>query len=269
MGDSPYFYCKFLKTIKMMETTETSKRMPFQRYYKLNKSVTATTLVLAGLLILGHNLGIVSDYFYRIFISWPMLLIVLGITSLLKRTFWPSCIFLGTGVYFLLSRIIGVDGFPWMANYWPLFLILLGLIILFHRHRMPYSRCHHHARLNGRARRTEQIIDGFVTVDISFGNSRHIVLDPVFRGADLDSSFGAIALDLRRTSLEAPETYIDVNCSFGGVEIFVPSHWCLLSEIDNAFGSCEDKRYVSQEIDTAHKLIIRGDISFGSLIIKN
>jgi hypothetical protein len=248
---------------------ETSKRVTFHQHGRLNKFITALTLVVAGFVILAHNMGAVSDYVFRIIISWQMLLVVLGITSLLKRNLLPGGILLGVGIYFLLPRIISAES-ALLTNYWPVFLILLGVIILFHRNKRPwYRRQHHRIHSNGTTRRTEHITDGFVKVDINFGNSRHIVLDPVFRGADLDVAFGSITLDLRRTSLEAPETYIDVDCSFSGVEIFVPPHWSLFSEMDNTFGSSEDKRYVNQEIDTEHKLIIRGDITFGSLEIKN
>ncbi|MDR1557241.1 MAG: cell wall-active antibiotics response protein [Tannerellaceae bacterium] len=252
-----------------METTETKKRVNLHQHYKLDKFVAAFMLVVGGFVILGHNLGAVSDYLYRIIISWQMLLIILGIGSFIKRNFLLGCIFLGVGFYFLLPRIIGVER-DWLINYWPVFLIVIGLIILFRQRKAPWCGWHHHHDHYARKgmRRTEQSIDGFVTVDVNFGNSRHIVLDPVFRGADLDASFGYITLDLRRTSLEAPETYVEIDCSFGGIEIFVPFHWCLFSEMDNTFGSIEDKR-VSQEIGTEHKLIIRGDISFGALEIKN
>jgi hypothetical protein len=264
-----YFSHKF----KIIEVMKTNKRVAFYSYSKLNKFVTALTLVIAGIVILGHNLGTVSDYIFRIIISWQMLLIVLGITSLLKRNLLPGCILAGVGLYFLLPRIIG-EGSSCLTNYWPVFLILLGLIILFHQHQNPWHRWRHRHRhsvhnLNGGPRKTEQIVDGFVNVDVAFGSSRHIVLDPVFRGADLNCSFGSIVLDLRRTSLEAPETYIDANCSFGGMELFVSPHWYLFSEMDNTFGSCEDKRYAAIEIDADHKLIIRGGIYFGGLEIKN
>ncbi|MDR2808971.1 MAG: cell wall-active antibiotics response protein, partial [Tannerellaceae bacterium] len=177
---------------------------------------------------------------------------------------------LAIGAYFLLPRITGEES-VWLSTYWPAFLVLIGLLILFSRRKNPWhtwSRSSFHPG-NHRGRVGEQISDGYVTANVSFGNSRHIVLDPVFRGADLEAAFGTMSLDLRRTSLEAPETYINVDCSFGGVVISVPPHWCLLSEMENSFGSSEDKRYLSQEIDTEHKLIIRGDVSFGALEIKN
>ncbi|MDR1500625.1 MAG: cell wall-active antibiotics response protein [Tannerellaceae bacterium] len=248
---------------------ETTKRVHFNGYHKLNKFVTALSFVVAGLVILGHNLGAVNDYIFRIVISWQMLLVVVGIASFIKRNLLAGCIYAGIGIYFLLPRMTGTEG-AWLSAYWPLFLVLFGLILLLHRHRNPFQRWRHHdCQGDERGRRTEHIIDGFVTVDISFGGSRHIVLDPVFRGADLDNTFGSITLDLRRTSLEAPETYIDVDCSFGAVELYIPPQWCLFSEMDNTFSSNEDKRFMSQEVDTEHKVIVRGNISFGALEIRN
>jgi hypothetical protein len=249
---------------------ETIKRDSLRPYGMLNKCVTAVSLVVAGLVIMGHNVGMVSDYFFRIIISWQMLLVVWGITLLFKHNFLSGAVPLAMGVYFLLPRITGEES-VWLSTYWPAFLVLIGLLILFSRRKNPWhiwSNSGFHLG-NRRGRGVEQITDGYVTANVSFGSSRHSVLDPVFRGADLDASFGTMSLDLRRTSLEAPEAYINVDCSFGGVVIFVPPHWCLFSVMDNSFGSSEDKRYQSQETDTEHKLIIRGDVSFGALEIKN
>jgi predicted membrane protein len=238
------------------------------RYHRMNKFIVALAFVVAGLVILGHNLGMVSDYMFHIIISWQMLLIVVGLSSILKQNLIMGSIFAGAGIYFLLPEITGTD-VAWLALYWPVLLIFFGIILLFHKHKYPFQRWRHHDRRHEGGKRKEDVTDGFVTVDISFGNSRHIVLDPVFRGADLDNSFGSISLDLRRTTLESAETYIDVDCSFGGVEIFIPPSWCLLSDIDNTCGSIEDKRYISHDVDLTHKLVIRGDISFGTLEIKN
>jgi hypothetical protein len=235
----------------------------------MNRFVTALILVVAGIVILGHNTGVVSDYAYRIIISWQMLLIILGISSLLKRNLLLGILFFSIGLYFILPRILPMND-TWQISYWPVFLIIAGLIVFFHNRRRPWNRGWIPPQRHcGAEKRTEEIIDGFVTVNVSFGSSRHIVLDPVFRGAKLDVSCGSIALDLRRTTLEKPETFIDLDCSFGGFEIFVPPNWCLFSELDTTFGSSEDKRYTSHEIDTEHKLIIRGDVSFGALEIKN
>lgn len=128
------------------------------------------------------------------------------------------------------------------------------------------SHSHHHGNIQEETISGE---DGFVKSDVSFGGAKHIVLDPVFRGADLNASFGSIALDLRKTTLEAEVTYIQVNASFGGLELFVPSYWNVVIEVDATMGGVDDKRFVSSEIDYSHKLVIKGDITFSGLEIKS
>ncbi|MDR2389197.1 MAG: cell wall-active antibiotics response protein [Tannerellaceae bacterium] len=248
---------------------ETTKQGTFYRNKRVDRLVLALTLVAAGVVILCHNLGLMSYYLFRILISWQMLMIIFGISAFIKRNYLLSVLFFCIGFYFLLPRIAGGDTL-WLCSFWPMFLILGGLVLFFRRNTPSFHR-HGRGRFpgEGEARSAEESTDGFVNASISFGNNRHIVLDPVFRGANLDASFGSITLDLRRTRLEDPETHIHVNCSFGSIEVLLPPHWCVVSEVANAIGSCEDKRYTTQAIDTAHKLIIRGNVSFGALEIKN
>lgn len=249
---------------------ETNEQVNFHQHRNSRRYLWALILVAAGVVMLGHNLGYVNDYLYHILISWQMLLIVIGVVSLFTRSLIAGIVLLATGLYFLLPRIMDVN-METINTYWPALLILVGLIILLRRRtekKWPgwrrYRRCSHpHAVMSG------GVEDGFVTADVSFGASKHIVLDPVFRGADIDCSFGSVILDLRSTSLGAPETYIDVDCSFGGAEFYIPSHWNVVVLANNSFGGCEDKRHLSRDIDFEHKLIIRGDISFSGLTIKS
>jgi hypothetical protein len=163
--------------------------------------------------------------------------------------------------------------------YWPVFLIVIGIGILarlrkphVHRHHFPHHHHHHHHGFDRCAGFPEDSTteDGFDKSDVTFGGARYIVLDPVFRGGDLDTTFGHIMLDLRRTNLEAEETFIDVDCTFSGIDLFIPSSWNIVVDVDNTFGSCEDKRLLQGvAVDEKHKLIIRGDITCGGIEIKN
>ena len=38
-------------------------------------------------------------------------------------------------------------------------------------------------------------------------------------------------------------TYIDLDCSWGGVEIYVPSDWKVVFKCNAFFGGCDDKRW--------------------------
>ena len=99
---------------------------------------------------------------------------------------------------------------------------------------------------------------------------RQIVLDPVFKGARLKLTFAGTVLDLRKTTLAAEETYIDVESSFGGLELYLPEHWIVIDKVTPVFAGVEDKRFRPvTESDTTHKLIIRGSIQFSGIEIKS
>lgn len=154
--------------------------------------------------------------------------------------------------------------------YWPVALIIIGIGLLFkrNRHRSFQNRCN-----SGRPECSKEEFrseDGFVVSENIFGSIQQIVLDPVLRGAQIKNTFGETILDLRRTSLEGHQTFIDIECTFGGIEIFIPTHWNIQNQIRPLLGGCDDKRYNSSvPIDQEHVLIIRGKVTLGGIEIKS
>jgi hypothetical protein len=90
----------------------------------------------------------------------------------------------------------------------------------------------------------------------------------VFRGADVSVSFGSVVLDLRRCTLEAAVTHINVNANFSGLEIYVPLHWYVVVEVDTTLSGIDDKRVPAADMDRNHQLVVRGDMAFSGLEIK-
>lgn len=81
-------------------------------------------------------------------------------------------------------------------------------------------------------------------------------------------ALGGTVLDLRRTNIEQGETYIDVECVFGGVEIYVPLDWRVDLQANVFLGGCEDKRVPGVNIDQSRSLVVIGNVSFGGVEIK-
>lgn len=242
----------------------TNKQNPFQRRRQSTVLYAAIAFISAGMLLLGHNTGWISDYLFHVLFSWPMLLILFGFGSFFQWKIGQGVALIATGVFFLMPRIMGT-GYDWLWDYWPVFLIIGGAGMLIDLVFMPKRhQLHWHGGVDNL-----QEDDGYVTGIASFYGARHTVQSPVFKGARIEVSFGSLWLDLRHTRLEAPETYIEISNSFGGVELFVPSSWNIHIEANTSFGGFDDKRFMESAIDYTHKLVIRGNNSFGGIEIKN
>ncbi len=241
-----------------------------QWHNKLNSAVVALAFIGAGILILGRNLEWINPAITDFFVSWQMIPIIVGVLCLVKRNYLVGSILIFLGFYFQLAHTFNVH------FGWPVILIGVGVVMLIRarngktnwpfNQRQPDSDTHS-SYFQGGGRPTTG--DGFIVSDVTFSSARHIVLEPVFKGADLDVTFGALVVDLRRTRLEAPQTLIQLDATFSGVELYIPSTWNVVVEADATLAGFKDKRFLSQPIDLEHKLIIRGDITFSGVDIKS
>ena len=152
------------------------------------------------------------------------------------------------------------------AVLWPVLLVCVGIAFFYRpqcrkRERKIQSETDFTTRQHHSG-------DGFVRSDNVFGGVKQVVLDEVFKGAEIRNSFGGTVLDLRRTNIEQGETYIDVECNFGGVEIYVPLDWRVDLQANAFLGGCEDKRVPGVNIDQSRRLVVIGNVSFGGVEIK-
>lgn len=236
---------------------------------RMHTIVIATIFIVVGLMFLGKNLGLVDPYLFNIVVSWQMLLIVIGISSLFNRHLIGGITLIALGTYFLLPEITGMEG-EWVKTYWPVALIVIGIGLLFKRKRHRSFQYQSNSKRPECGKEEFRSEDGFVISENTFGSIQQIVLDPVFKGAQIKNTFGGTILDLRRTSLGEPQTFVDIECTFGGIEIFVPNHWNIQNQVRPFLGGCDDKRYnTSVLIDQEHVLIVKGTVTFGGVEFKS
>ncbi len=238
---------------------------------KRGSIVTALIFIIAGVVIVGKNLNMIDYQVYRIIISWQMLLIAIGVYVLSKRETNGGLILIGIGAFFLFPKIMGF-GHYWIHTYWPVAFIIIGIIMIVKilgRGENNSSCC---GKLNWDSKHQKEYSseEGFVVSSNTFGSVKQIVMDPVFKGASIKNTFGATILDLRHTTILEGETVINVDCTFGGVEIFMPGSWSVINEVNHIAGGSDDKRYRAFDSDgTGKKIILKGNITFGGLEIKS
>ncbi len=227
----------------------------------------AAIFIFAGIFILGYNLGFIQRSLFRIIISWQMLLVAIGLISLARRQITTGLILVGTGVFFLIPHISRL-GYGWLNTYWPIALVFVGIVLL-SKALSPKSSGQNYNRCDKRHVSNQTSENGYLYSNNSFGSVTQLVLDPVFKGANIKNRFGETILDLRRTQIEPGDTFIDVENTFGGIEIYVKEGWTVKNELSSVFSGTEDKRYgYPGDADSNYRLIIRGSATFSGVEIK-
>lgn len=235
------------------------------RHHKNKRIMFGAFIILAGIFILAKKIGVPFIH-YPI---WPIVLIVVGIVSGIKHNFRRpfSWILILIGTLHLIPRFT-IFGILSTHFIFPIILMGVGLYVIF----KPKRNLKHCARFNGyrRERFTAATIhdEDSIALDVAFGERTNIITSKQFKGGTIDASFGNAKVNLLQAEGETPIT-IDVNISFGGLEIYVPSHWDIVLEIDDSFASVEDKRYIRTQAETPMKLILTGKCSFGSVTVKS
>ncbi len=89
-----------------------------------------------------------------------------------------------------------------------------------------------------------------------------------FRGGDLTAIMGACEFDLRKARIADDGAVIDVLAFWGGIELQVPESWSVNLRVLPLMGGADDKTRAPQG-ETDQQLIIRGFVLMGGIEVKN
>lgn len=246
----------------------------FQERHHRNGFGIAIVLIIVGILFLGFNTGVIPEQYRPILISWEMFLIFLGALFLFRRHVVGGIVLIFIGGFFILPKLTAISG-NYIQMYWPVLLILLGVILLFsrfNRRKQVFTRNTtylHQSASDGSESGTRDHYS--IQKDVSFASDELVVLDPEFEGGKVNVTFGEVKIDLRRTSLAVSEVVIEVNVSFGNIIFYVPSDWNVKLQLNSVFGGFEDKRIfpLENQIDQRKTLLIVGSTAFGGGELRN
>jgi len=248
-----------------------------------HKFTFAVLLILAGILFLGFNIGLIPIQYKQLIFSLPMLFIALGVIAFSKRKLFVSLVLIGLGLFFLIPVLGRVE--PRLGAYirqdfarvyWPAILVIAGLLILFRKLLFPnrftyFKQREENNKYHGYHRgQWKQDCCGRLDSNNLFGSGEHIVLDSEFKGGEINTAFGQTILDLRKTTLPEGETILEVNAAFGGVVIYVPADWNVKLHTNSFFGGFSDSRESKPDLsDNSKALVIVGSCAFGGGELKN
>lgn len=218
--------------------------------------VIGALLLIFGALALLDNLNLFRAR--EIFHFWPMVFIAIGALKISKSDtttgYIIGCGFISLGGLLLLHHM-GIIYFR-MRDWWPVFLIVAGLIVIF----------------KGKVGNPEKLIskDGDQDsvcniVAVMSGNKLQNSAQD-FRGGEINCVMGGVELDLRSASIQS-DAVLNVFAMWGGIVLKVPNDWTVISHGSPILGGFDDKTV--PPILNAKKLYIKGYAIMGGVEIKN
>jgi predicted membrane protein len=214
-------------------------------------------LLLTGALILLNNVGFLAPYgitlstFWTFF--WPALFLGIGITLIFDKNFTPGVIFSLVGLAMLASRLLNWN---FWSTFWPLILIGIGLSIILRKDK--------EVSLNSAAKVSN---DDTLDDNVLFWGVEKKLTSKNFKGGEINTIFGGYQLDLRDTKIAKDGAELNVNCAFGGVEIFVPKNCRVVTNGTGILGGWTPNIEPSSVDEPL--LTIKGVAAFGGVEIKN
>ncbi|WP_321437858.1 LiaF domain-containing protein [uncultured Bacteroides sp.] len=262
------------------------QRQNYRSRHITNTFVFALLLIIAGIAFLGFNLGYIPMPYKNVIFSWPMLIIAWGILSISKSHFWNGSILLIIGGFFIIPNIatvcpglLNVDGANFTHLYWPILLIAGGILFLIKRlipgsHKHCYEKHFEYTKykdvedfkLNKKHFKEEK---GYFNKQSVFSSGKHIVLDPEFKGGEINTVLGDTTLDLRKTNLPEGDTFLEINTVLGSVAVFVPINWEVKINMESVLYNFEDKRFETGNTGGTKRLVIIGSGVLGSGELRN
>lgn len=262
-------------------------------------------ILAVGVLILLRKL----DVFYPDWLlSWPMILIGVGVITLVKHEFksFFGVMMLGLGMYFLFEREFNFN-FGLQRFIFPIALIFLGIYLITKKRKEQQVLNDIQEKIRAKSTSSSASTEEYkigeeynkgekstfssqasgaksyagmsgvsgtsysdsVSIDSIMSGINKRMLTKNFQGGKLTAAFGGIDLDLTQSDFSGIVT-LQVDVIFGAIKLVVPPHWDVRVEVTNIAAGVEDKRaYRQSEVDPDKVLVIRGTVFFGGLEIKS
>jgi hypothetical protein len=230
-----------------------------------NASPQQRVLLGAFILIIGvfamiDNLNIFNSRNFLQF--WPVVFIVIGGLKISQANSSSGQLIGGSfvlaGILMTLNHL-GVISFG-MHDFWPIFLILGGLIVIF-KDRLTSGN--DNTDSNGLLSSGS---DSTINVAAIMSGNQGKISSPDFRGGEITAIMGGVELDLRGASIQT-EAVLNVFAVWGGIVLKVPNDWTVINNGVAIMAGIDDKTVPA--MNSGKRLVITGYAIMGGMEIKN
>jgi predicted membrane protein len=214
-------------------------------------------VITLGVLWTLDNLGLVDSR--QVLRWWPLLIVLFGICKQIgfgmSRQPVAGLVLSVVGLLMLFHEFDLIHFGIWQL--WPLLMIALGVSLVVRSMRGPvvpgvgsedrHNVVHSFAMMGGLNIKNES---------------------QEFRGGDVSAVMGGVELDLRGCRSANPQVVLDVFAWWGGIDVFVPKDWKVVTEVFPLMAGYEDHSR-APEGEAKTTLVIRGMAIMGGVEVKN
>ncbi|MDD2181611.1 MAG: LiaF-related protein [Bacilli bacterium] len=189
---------------------------------------------------------------------WTLFIIIPNLIELFNRNKsnrFGNFIWLIIGVILLLATrdVITYDILSRM--FIPFIFVAIGLSIIFNN--LIKDKVSEKIRASSK--------DGLDSIVATFAEQKINMDDEEFKGANVESIFGSVVLDLRKAKLDK-EAVIKASAIFGGIEVIVPSNTNIKVKSTPIFGGVSNK--ISNSETNKQTIYVEVFCLFGGMDIK-
>ena len=184
-----------------------------------------------------------------------------------RRYFWGS-VFVGLGVLLLLDNLNVIDFGEFVARFWPVMIIIVGLLITFGKRP---NRAYVHGDIDA--------IEDSENLQLShtFGDIRLKLNSAAFTGGNLSNVFGNIEVDMENIKLSEGTHNLKFSGVFGDMILILPKNIPVSISAETSFGTIRIKErsssgvagrlhFATEGIESVpHKLLIEAHQTFGDI----
>ncbi|UEG48920.1 cell wall-active antibiotics response protein [Ferruginibacter lapsinanis] len=239
-----------------------------------NRFVGGLIIIGIGVVLLADKMGVA---FPQWLLTWPMLLIVIGIFKGFKSNFrsFGWLILVAVGGIFLWDNIVpGVDLKKFVV---PIILIAVGLLYIFKpksKWRENRERCReqwrqrHQGAVDTSWEESSPLNDDHLDIKSVFSGLKRTVLSKSFKGGRISCVFGGVELNLSQADIQG-NAILRLEEVFGGIKLVVPPNWTIKNEIEGVFHGVDDERNNQSQVDPNKVLVLQGSAVFAGIEIRS
>jgi len=107
------------------------------------------------------------------------------------------------------------------------------------------------------------------SINVIFGSINRSLRANSLETARLSCNFGAMRVFFDQVEPSPSGAEVILNCSFGGIELFIPKHWRVIDKLNCSLGGVDIDKNLSAPAENAPKLTLSGSVSLSGIDVRS